>query len=271
MPLRQPSVHRQTCRRCEVSQSSRIPRKPARLRSHRSAHSARPASTETQTPEVIIKTNNVVDEIASLADVTHQIAVVGEAVEDLAELLPENADARTAVGYLSQGMWLAVKSLTPTEAQKAEGARPPTMSELAAKTADEIERRGLRTGGLARVGVAAKHLTIHCEDGSTRGYVADEDVADCQVCTLGGMGAAFYGNPTKGYWEDQNGYDTFVISIANRLILLGECASRKTPVISAYDAQTVIYGWNDRVVDGDIARVVAFFRSASADWAAEGK
>lgn len=92
--------------------------------------------------------------------------------------------------------------------------------ELAAKAADEIERRGWFKGDLA-------------ED-----Y---ENLDNCAVCVLGATGAVYYGTPIAGYNSLDREYLTALDAIANGLGVL--------PIDEDYDPVapvTRMWTWNDR-------------------------
>lgn len=134
-----------------------------------------------------------------------------------------------------------------------------TNAQLAAKTADEIEKRGLTHGTLADMSGLID-----------AGVPYAERQATCPVCSVGGMAAAFYGDPNLGYEEDGNGYDSFVSAVADALL-------PNWHTFDYYDnPQEVVYSWNDgRGRTGDTeqpkkttAEVVAFFRGLAAEWSA---
>jgi hypothetical protein len=108
-----------------------------------------------------------------------------------------------------------------------------SIAELAAKTANEIRTRGWATGQLI-----------------------DEETG--AVCAVGGCGAAFYGDPGKGYDEDGNGYDTFLTTVANAV----KPGWRKEKWLDYDDNVTnepmydgpyeVIYSWNDHATEAEV-------------------
>lgn len=135
-----------------------------------------------------------------------------------------------------------------------------TNAQLAAKTADEIQKRGLTHGELV--------AELDWNDGSPP---REDQLQICKVCSIGGMAAAYYGDPTKGYDEDGNGYDSFANAVATRLL-------PKWRGSGYYDTpMEVIYSWNDGRAKTDFAEdptkttaeVVAFFRQLAAVWSAD--
>lgn len=91
--------------------------------------------------------------------------------------------------------WLEPALAEPTPAK-------PTVYELAAKTADEIEQRGW----------CKSELVWRWNDGTYK---------TGSVCALGGMGAVYYGDPVRGDHPDGNGYDTFVDWVGEQMSTRG--------------------------------------------------
>lgn len=92
---------------------------------------------------------------------------------------------------------------------------------LAGIAADEIERRGWTTGTLA--------LTEEYQDGEE----VEIPIADCKVCLLGGLGAAYFGDPERGEDYADAEYANHITKLAD-LIRPG------------WDAETVVgQEWND--------------------------
>jgi hypothetical protein len=101
--------------------------------------------------------------------------------------------------------------------------------ELAAKAADEIERRGWYDGDLTN---------------------NDSDPAGCKVCVLGATGAAYFGDPRcgYGYLVDEQGWAQ-VGQVAEYVDLLDEIATSVTPEDYRRCTPTSrLYSWNDSYV-----------------------
>lgn len=140
--------------------------------------------------------------------------------------------------------------------------KPRTLSQLAAATADEIERRGWQRGGLVSL-VGVPRLLSDMRDEGTA-----DAIKDCAVCALGGMAAAYFGNPLRGYDADGNGYDSFIVAVAAEIP-----TNQSGRTYSRSNADGVIYGWNDYGASQDgqdgKATVVEFFRNLAVKWAAD--
>jgi hypothetical protein len=95
--------------------------------------------------------------------------------------------------------------------------------ELAAKTAADLRRRGRTTGTLAET-------------------IAPFNLDDCRVCPLGGIAAAAYGDPFRGY------------TMAGVALRLAEIvADRVNPgrLPGGYHLAKAIWEWNDGIENED--------------------
>lgn len=148
----------------------------------------------------------------------------------------------------------------------------------AGKAAAEIERRGWLRGEYAQTEVPnpewkEKEYYAQFHEGGAKYDVPDLveiPIEDCKVCLLGGLAAAFLGDPRKGGRGDGNGYDNLVVELADHIrpgwqdetmesYMTGEKINKWKPAyqtddspaeLLAFGARGVVTSWNDEEADG---------------------